>query len=66
MKLTWRDTDDIAWALLEHYPEQDPLRLSFPKLHKMIVELPEFDDDPGASSEHLLEDIQMEWFEERK
>lgn len=66
MKLTWRDTEDIAWALLDQYPNQDPLRLSFPKLQKMITELPDFEDDPNACDEHVLEDIQMEWFEERK
>ena len=65
MKLTWRDHDEVAWALIDKYPDQDPLRLSFPKLHKMIVELEEFGDDPNASNEKVLENIQMAWCEEK-
>ena len=65
-KLTWKDTDDIAYALIDLNPDQDPLKLSFPKLHKMITELEDFDDDPEKSSESILEAIQMAWYEEVK
>jgi len=64
MRLTWRDADEIACALREQHPDQDPLRLSFPKLHRMVLELPEFEDQPDASSEGILEHIQMAWCEE--
>ncbi len=63
-KLTWRDSDDIAYALIDKFPDQDPLKLSFPKLHKMVVELEEFGDDPDKSSEAVMEAIQMAWYEE--
>jgi FeS assembly protein IscX len=66
MKLTWKDPEEIAWALADQHPGQDPLRLSFPKLHRLICELEEFDDDPQASNERLLETIQMAWHEENK
>ena len=66
MKLTWRDSDDIAWALMDAFPDQDPLKLSFPKLHKMVCELPEFGDKPEASNEKILENIQMAWYSEQK
>ena len=66
MKLTWRDSEDIAWALMDTYPDQDPLKLSFPKLHKMVCELPEFGDKPDASNEKILENIQMAWYSEQK
>jgi FeS assembly protein IscX len=66
MKLTWHDLDEIAWALADKFPGQDPLQLSFPKLHRMVCELEEFADDPQASNEHLLECIQMTWHEETK
>lgn len=66
MKLTWKDSEEIAWALMEKYPDQDPLRLSFPKLHKMVLELDEFADDVTASNERILENIQMAWYEENK
>ena len=63
MKLTWKDHEEIAWALIDKFPDQDPLRLSFPKLHKLVVELEEFADDPDASNEKVLENIQMDWYE---
>jgi FeS assembly protein IscX len=66
MKLTWKDSDDIAWALMDAFPDQDPLKLSFPKLHKMVCELPEFGDKPEASNEKILENIQMAWYSEQK
>jgi FeS assembly protein IscX len=66
MKLTWRDSEEIAWALMDAFPDQDPLKLSFPNLHKMVCELPEFGDKPEASNEKILENIQMAWYSEQK
>jgi FeS assembly protein IscX len=65
-KLTWKDTDEIAYALIDAFPDQDPLKLSFPKLHKMVIALEDFGDDPEKSSESILESIQMAWYEEVK
>jgi FeS assembly protein IscX len=65
-KLTWKDTDEIAYALIDAHPDQDPLKLSFPKLHKLVTELEDFGDDPEKSSESILESIQMAWYEEVK
>jgi FeS assembly protein IscX len=65
-KLTWKDTDEIAYALIDTYPDQDPLKLSFPKLHKMVIALEDFGDEPDKSSESVLESIQMAWYEEVK
>lgn len=65
-KLTWKDTDEIAYSLIDAHPDQDPLKLSFPKLHKMVTELEDFGDDPEKSSESILESIQMAWYEEVK
>ncbi len=66
MKLTWKDHEEIAWALIDAFPDQDPLRLSFPKLHQMVCALEGFADKPEASNEKILENIQMAWYEERK
>jgi FeS assembly protein IscX len=65
-KLTWKDTDEIAYALIDAHPDQDPLKLSFPKLHKLVIALEEFGDEPDKSSESILESIQMAWYEEVK
>ena len=66
MKLTWKDHEEIAWALVDKFPDQDPLKLSLPKLHKMVCELEDFGDDANASNERLLESILMAWYEEKK
>ncbi len=64
MQLYWDDAEDIGYALSEKFPKQNPLEVRFTDLHKMIVELPGFEDDPGASNESKLEAIQMAWYEE--
>ncbi len=63
-KLTWSNLDDIAFALYEKFPEQDPTNIRFTDLHKWITELEEFDDDPLKSNEAKLERIQSAWLEE--
>lgn len=66
MNLTWKDAEEIAWALVDKFPDQDPLKLSFPKLHKMILELEGFSGAPDGSNEKILENIQMSWLDEKK
>ncbi len=65
-KLTWDDTENIALELLENHPDTDPLQVRFTDLHKWIVELDDFADDPQKSTEGKLEAIQMAWYEEWK
>ncbi len=65
MKLNWRDSEDIAILLVEKFPDLDPLSLRFTDLHKMVTELPDFEDDPKASNEGILETIQMAWLDEK-
>jgi FeS assembly protein IscX len=64
--LTWDHTEDIALALYDKHPDQDPLAVRFTDLHKWITELEDFDDDPMSSTEGKLEAIQMAWYEEWK
>jgi len=42
----------------------DPTHIRYTDLHKWITELPDFKDDPAASTEGKLEAIQMAWLEE--
>ncbi len=65
MKLQWSDTIDIAILLEEKYPDKDNVNLRFTDLHKWILELEDFEDDPEASNEKILEAIQMAWIDER-
>ncbi len=62
--ITWRDTEDIAIALTERFPDLDPLTVRFTDLHQWVTELPGFGDDPRASNEKILEAIQMAWLDE--
>ncbi len=65
MKLKWTDAQAIAEALYDQDPDLDPLTLSFVKMHEMICALEEFDDDPEASNERILEGILTCWLDER-
>ena len=64
IKLTWDRAEEIALALAQKFPQQDPLKVRFTDLHKWITELEGFADDPAGSSEGKLEAIQMAWYEE--
>lgn len=64
MGLKWSDAEEIAIQLAETFPDLDPLTVRFTDLHQWVSELPDFDDDPKASSEGKLEAIQMKWLEE--
>lgn len=63
--MKWNDIREIGETLAYEYPDVDPLTLSFVRLHEMICELDEFDDDPEASTEKILEGILMVWLDER-
>ncbi|MGH9788288.1 MAG: Fe-S cluster assembly protein IscX [Candidatus Acidiferrales bacterium] len=65
-ELTWDDAEGIALALLEKFPETDPLSVRFTDLHQWVTELEGFADDPKGSNEGKLEQIQMAWLEEWK
>ena len=65
-KMTWHDVQDIAIALHEKFPGQDPLEVRFTDLHKWVRELAGFSDDPDKSNEKILEAIQMAWLDERE
>ena len=62
--MKWTDTREIAIALYEKFPEKDPKSVRFTDLHKWVMELPGFRDDPNRSGEKILEAIQMAWIEE--
>ncbi len=64
--MLWTDSLDIAIALDEAHPDFDPTYINFVDLHKMVIDLKEFDDIPDKSGEKILEAIQMNWLEERE
>lgn len=64
--MKWTDTQEIAIALYERYPDIDPVRVRFTDLHKWVVGLDGFDDEPARSGEKILEAIQMAWIDEAR
>ena len=50
--------------LAESKPDVDPRYVNFVDLHKWVLALSEFDDDPNRSGEKILEAIQAAWIEE--
>ena len=64
MPLKWTDSLDIAIDLIEKYPDINPKYIRFTDLHKWVVELEDFEDNPDNSNEKILEAIQMNWIEE--
>lgn len=65
MGFRWTDVQDIAIALEERHPDADNVNLRFTDLHRWVMELPDFADDPKKSNEKILEAIQMAWIDER-
>lgn len=62
--MKWTDVHEIAIALSEKHPEVDPQYVRFTDLHRWVTELEYFKDDPGRSSEKILEAIQTTWIDE--
>ena len=62
--MKWTDSREIAIALAERFPDTDPTTIRFTDLHRWVLELPGFDDDPKYSGEKILEAIQMAWIDE--
>lgn len=62
--MRWTDTQEIAIALADQYPDQDPKTVNFVDLYKWVLALPEFKDDPKRCGEKILEAIQQAWIDE--
>ncbi len=64
MSLKWVDVLEIAIQLADSKPDVDPRYVNFVQLHRWVVELSEFSDDPQRGGEKVLEAIQAAWIEE--
>lgn len=62
--MKWTDSREIALALLEKYPDQDPKQVNFVDLYQWVLALEGFGDDPKRCGEKILEGIQMAWIDE--
>ena len=62
--MKWTDSREIAIALAEKFPEQDPNSVNFVDLYQWVLALEGFSDDPKRCGEKILEAIQLAWIEE--
>ncbi|MBE8158150.1 MAG: Fe-S cluster assembly protein IscX [Betaproteobacteria bacterium] len=62
--MKWTDSLEIAIALADSRPDTDPKTVRYTDMHEWICALDGFDDNPQASTERVLEAIQMAWIEE--
>ncbi|HLE67327.1 MAG TPA: Fe-S cluster assembly protein IscX [Burkholderiales bacterium] len=62
--MKWTDSREIAIALAERFPDQDPKTVNFVDLRDWILQLPGFADDPRHCGEKILEAVQLAWIEE--
>lgn len=52
--MKWTDSRDIAIELCDKFPDVDPKTVRFTDLHRWIMELEDFEDDPNHSNEKSL------------
>ncbi len=62
--MKWTDVYELAAALYDTHPDVDPKTIRFTDLHKWVMALPGFSDDPNRSGEKILEAIQQAWIDE--
>jgi len=62
--MKWTDVLTLAIELAQTHPDIDPKTIRFTDLHRWVVELPGFDDDPKRSGDKILEAIQQAWIDE--
>ena len=62
--LHWEASYEIVLALMDAYPSAVVEELGIHQLQKMIINLPDFADDPVIASEEILTGILREWYEE--
>jgi len=62
--ILWTDIQDIVIELSEIHDDIDPRYINFVDLRSLVMDLPDFDDDPERCGEKILEAIQAAWIEE--
>ena len=62
--LFWDTTYAIVLALMEQYPQRQPDEIGLHELEQLIIQLPNFQDDPALANDRILLDIFNVWIEE--
>lgn len=59
--MRWHDTEKLAMALEENYPDEDLDYLSLHNIEDLILALTDFEDDPEDVSDRALQLAKEEW-----
>jgi FeS assembly protein IscX len=62
--LYWDASYEIVMTLMASYPNIEVENIGTQQLFQMIIELPNFADDPALVNDGILNDILREWYEE--
>lgn len=62
--VTWDDTFAIVEILKSQHPLIELSSVSLKMIFRWVINLPEFEDDPGLANDEILEAIFQEWYEE--
>lgn len=62
--LYWDASYEIVHALMDTYSDVDVDSVGTQELYRMIINLPNFADDPTLVNDGILNDILREWYEE--
>ena len=62
--MKWSDSQALAEARAELYPQVDPATVRFTDLRAWVLALPGFDDAPERCGERILEALQQAWIAE--
>lgn len=59
--MRWNDTEQLAKALEENYPDEDLDYLNLHNVEDLILALSDFDDDPEDVTDRALQLAKEEW-----
>lgn len=62
--MKWTDIQRIAEDLADTHTHTNPKTVRFTQLRELVLNLPDFDDDPAHCGEKILEAIQQAWIDE--
>ena len=64
--MKWTDSLRIAEDLADTHSDLDPTTIRFTQLRQLVLDLPDFDDEPERCGEKILEAIQQAWIDEQE
>ena len=59
--MRWNDTEQLAQALEENYPDEDLDYLNIHNVEDLILALSDFEDDPEDVTDRALQLAKEEW-----